>query len=55
MKLPDQLRVFEAFVNEAEEYPIVCLGVYEGWAGSGAFEPAGAKQLSHDSHSWQEF
>ena len=30
-KLPEQLRVFEAFVNEDEEYPLVCLGVYEGW------------------------
>ena len=39
-KLPDQLRVFEAFVNEDEEYPLVCLGVYEGEAGGFHFDMA---------------
>jgi serine/threonine protein kinase len=38
VKLPDGVPVFQSFVNEAEEYPLVCLGVYEGEAGGVHFD-----------------
>ena len=37
-KLEEPLEVFESFVNEAEEYPHVCLGLTNHEGGSVAFE-----------------